>query len=161
MNPKLMSQLDASMAGDQAHVIEPKMGKRALKKAKKDQREKKEGLGAAWFGMKAPEVTDELKRDLEVLKMRGAIDPKRFYKKTGTQDEGLPKYFQVLHVLLLDLFQSFYQPRWSGFTSSSSPHPHHPNHPSVEDPFWFTSSNLFKTRSKPDQNHLYTSSKPV
>ena len=82
MNPKLMSQLDASMAGDQAHVIEPKMGKRALKKAKKDQREKKEGLGAAWFGMKAPEVTDELKRDLEVLKMRGAIDPKRFYKKS-------------------------------------------------------------------------------
>ena len=107
MNPKLMSQLDASMAGDQAHVIEPKMGKRALKKAKKDQREKKEGLGAAWFGMKAPEVTDELKRDLEVLKMRGAIDPKRFYKKTGTQDEGLPKYFQVLHVLLLDFSRVF------------------------------------------------------
>merc|ERR1711974_462752 len=99
LNPKLMSQLDASMAVDQAHVIEPKMGKRALKKAKKEQREKKEGLGAAWFGMKAPEVTDELKRDLEVLKMRGAIDPKRFYKKTGTQDEGLPKCFQVGHVI--------------------------------------------------------------
>ena len=107
MNPKLMSQLDASMAGDQAHVIEPKMGKRALKKAKKDQREKKEGLGAAWFGMKAPEVTDELKRDLEVLKMRGAIDPKRFYKKTGTQDEGLPKYFQVLPTRIIGFIPEF------------------------------------------------------
>ena len=83
------------MAGDQAHVIEARVGKRTLKKQKKVLREKTEGLGAAWFGMKAPEVTEEVQRDLEVLKMRGAIDPKRFYKKTGIEGDGLQKYFQV------------------------------------------------------------------
>lgn len=99
LNDKLMKSLESSMAGDQAHVIEARVGKRTLKKQKKVQREKTEGLGAAWFGMKAPEVTEEVQRDLEVLKMRGAIDPKRFYKKTGTEGDGLPKYFQIGQVV--------------------------------------------------------------
>ena len=43
--------------------------------------------------MKAPELTPELKADLKVIKMRGALDPKRFYKKSDR--EGLPKFFQV------------------------------------------------------------------
>ena len=43
--------------------------------------------------MPATEVTDEIKRDLEVLKMRDALDPKRFYKKNSSKE--LPKYFQV------------------------------------------------------------------
>lgn len=44
--------------------------------------------------MPAPEITDELKNDLEILKMRSALDPKHFYKKNDM--EALPKYFQVL-----------------------------------------------------------------
>ncbi len=48
--------------------------------------------------MSAPaEVTEEQKRDLEVLRMRGALDPKRFYKKNDA--EAPPKYFQVGRVL--------------------------------------------------------------
>lgn len=43
--------------------------------------------------MKAPEVSQELKGDLQVLKMRGSLDPKRFYKKNDR--DGFPKYFQV------------------------------------------------------------------
>ncbi|RXN39334.1 deoxynucleotidyltransferase terminal-interacting 2-like protein [Labeo rohita] len=43
--------------------------------------------------MRAPELTEELKNDLKALKMRSAMDPKRFYKKNDR--EGLPKYFQV------------------------------------------------------------------
>ncbi|XP_053104819.1 deoxynucleotidyltransferase terminal-interacting protein 2 isoform X2 [Hemicordylus capensis] len=62
-----------------------------LKKQRRAEREKTTGDG--WFGMKAPEMTDELKNDLRALKMRAAIDPKRFYKKNDR--EGLPKYFQV------------------------------------------------------------------
>ncbi|XP_033007440.1 deoxynucleotidyltransferase terminal-interacting protein 2 isoform X1 [Lacerta agilis] len=62
-----------------------------LKKQRRAEREKTTGNG--WFGMKAPEMTDELKNDLKALKMRAAIDPKRFYKKNDR--EGLPKYFQV------------------------------------------------------------------
>ena len=49
--------------------------------------------GDAWFNMKAPEITEELKGDLKVLKMRGSLDPKRFYKKNDR--DGFPKYFQV------------------------------------------------------------------
>ncbi|XP_077189046.1 deoxynucleotidyltransferase terminal-interacting protein 2 [Paroedura picta] len=62
-----------------------------LKKQRRAERAKTTGDG--WFGMKAPEITDELKNDLRALKMRAAIDPKRFYKKNDR--EGLPKYFQV------------------------------------------------------------------
>ena len=40
-----------------------------------------------------PEMTDEVKRDLEVLQMRSALDPKRFYKKNDRSV--LPKYFQI------------------------------------------------------------------
>ncbi|XP_004841618.1 deoxynucleotidyltransferase terminal-interacting protein 2 [Heterocephalus glaber] len=46
-----------------------------------------------WFGMKAPELTDELKNDLKALKMRASMDPKRFYKKNDR--DGFPKYFQI------------------------------------------------------------------
>ncbi|NXD06852.1 TDIF2 protein, partial [Nothocercus nigrocapillus] len=62
-----------------------------LKKQRKAEREKTTGDG--WFGMKAPEITSELKNDLRVLKMRASLDPKHFYKKNDR--EGLPKYFQV------------------------------------------------------------------
>ena len=70
--------------------IKPKLGNKKLKKAKKLERETK---GDNWFGMKAPELTEETRRDLEVLQMRNALDPKRFYKKNDHVE--LPKYFQV------------------------------------------------------------------
>ncbi|XP_050816955.1 deoxynucleotidyltransferase terminal-interacting protein 2 [Gopherus flavomarginatus] len=62
-----------------------------IKKQRKAEREKTTGDG--WFGMKAPEMTNELKNDLKALKMRASMDPKRFYKKNDR--DGLPKYFQV------------------------------------------------------------------
>ena len=43
--------------------------------------------------MAAPEITEERKHDLEVLQMRKALDPKRFYKSSDTKVA--PKYFQV------------------------------------------------------------------
>lgn len=43
--------------------------------------------------MGKPEMTPELKRDLQVLKMRHVLDPKRHYKKMDKKSE--PKYFQV------------------------------------------------------------------
>ncbi|XP_075792676.1 deoxynucleotidyltransferase terminal-interacting protein 2 [Pelodiscus sinensis] len=64
---------------------------RQIKKQRKAEREKTTGDG--WFGMKAPEMTNELKNDLKALKMRASIDPKHFYKKNDR--DGLPKYFQV------------------------------------------------------------------
>ena len=42
--------------------------------------------------MKRAEMTEEEKRDLKILKMRKALDPKTFYK--GDDMKGLPRFFQ-------------------------------------------------------------------
>ncbi|XP_021260672.1 deoxynucleotidyltransferase terminal-interacting protein 2, partial [Numida meleagris] len=73
------------------HVPPFRESLRQLKKQRRAEREKTTGDG--WFGMKAPEITSELKNDLKVLKMRASLDPKHFYKKNDR--DGLPKYFQV------------------------------------------------------------------
>ncbi|XP_041862384.1 deoxynucleotidyltransferase terminal-interacting protein 2 [Melanotaenia boesemani] len=64
--------------------------KQAIKLKRRAEREKSTGDG--WFNMKAPEMSQELKGDLQALKMRGSVDPKRFYKKNDR--DGFPKYFQ-------------------------------------------------------------------
>ncbi|XP_051232313.1 deoxynucleotidyltransferase terminal-interacting protein 2 [Dicentrarchus labrax] len=79
--------------------------KQALKLKHRVEREK--STGDAWFNMKAPEISQELKGDLQVLKMRGSMDPKRFYKKNDR--DGFPKYFQVGTVV--DSAVDFYHSR--------------------------------------------------
>ncbi|XP_002975646.2 deoxynucleotidyltransferase terminal-interacting protein 2 isoform X1 [Selaginella moellendorffii] len=49
--------------------------------------------GAKWFNMPAQTLTPELKRELQLIKLRGALDPKRHYKKEDSKK--LPKYFQI------------------------------------------------------------------
>ena len=43
--------------------------------------------------MPATEVTDEIKNDIEVLKMRSILDKNHFYKKNDIKN--ISKYFQV------------------------------------------------------------------
>ncbi|XP_063546166.1 deoxynucleotidyltransferase terminal-interacting protein 2 [Cydia strobilella] len=66
-----------------------------LRILRKKERAKTKGPG--WFNLPAPEVTEELKNDLQILKMRSVLDPKHFYKKNDM--EALPKYFQVGKVM--------------------------------------------------------------
>ncbi|KAI9278560.1 Fcf2 pre-rRNA processing-domain-containing protein [Phascolomyces articulosus] len=63
---------------------------RLSRKERKEEREKTAGRG--WFDMGRPDMTPELKRDLQLLKMRHVIDRKRHYKKMGKESA---KYFQV------------------------------------------------------------------
>ena len=49
--------------------------------------------GRGWFDLPATQITDEVKRDLRVLRLRGAFDPKSFYKKEDATK--FPKYFQL------------------------------------------------------------------
>lgn len=70
---------------------EIQLSKRKLKKLRKEEREKTKG--DKWFGLPATELTEEVKRDLELMKMRSVLDPKHFYK--GNHDRPLPKYFQI------------------------------------------------------------------
>ncbi|XP_071454558.1 deoxynucleotidyltransferase terminal-interacting protein 2 isoform X2 [Hetaerina americana] len=69
--------------------------KRRLIKKRREERDKTKGTD--WFNLPAPDMTDELKHDLEVLRMRSVLDPKQFYKKNDLKV--LPKYFQVGRVV--------------------------------------------------------------
>lgn len=51
------------------------------------------------------ELTDENRRDLELLQMRAEIDPKSQYRKNDLKV--LPKYFQVVNALIF-FFKYFY-----------------------------------------------------
>lgn len=55
----------------------------------------KDTTGKNWFDMPARTLTPELKKDLQLLKLRDAVDPKRHYKKGDAKLKTLPKYFQV------------------------------------------------------------------
>ncbi|KAF2028452.1 Fcf2-domain-containing protein [Setomelanomma holmii] len=64
----------------------------ALKKQK--QEEKKATAGAQWFNMPKTDLTPELRRDLQLLKMRNVLDPKRHYKKDSAKNY-VPAFSQV------------------------------------------------------------------
>jgi len=83
----------------------PLLGKRKAKAIKKKLREATKG--PKWFGMTAPEMTDDRKNDLEALRLRGALDTKRFYKRNNLPTK--PKYFQVGKVV--ENKQDFYNSR--------------------------------------------------
>lgn len=76
--------------GRQDSVPSSKQSRRDKKKAHLAAKESSKG--AKWFDMKRAEMTDEEKRDLKILKMRKALDPKTFYK--GDDMKGLPRFFQ-------------------------------------------------------------------
>lgn len=72
-------------------LLVPPVEPRKLNKLAKKQA--KDTAGAKWFDLSAPTITPELKKDLQLLKLRNVIDPKRHYK--AEDSKGLPKYFQV------------------------------------------------------------------
>lgn len=75
-----------------------------LKTLRKRRRERTKGKD--WFNLPAPEMTDEIRHDLEVIQMRSVLDPKRFYKKNDLKV--LPKYFHIGKVMdsPLDFYNS-------------------------------------------------------
>lgn len=56
--------------------------------------------GPSWFDLPAPDPAElpKLYREVEAMRLRNALDPKRFYRKEegeGRGIKGLPKYFAV------------------------------------------------------------------
>ncbi|OWK04556.1 DNTTIP2 [Cervus elaphus hippelaphus] len=101
LNKRTLTQIKEKRK-DEKTVITPEFEKNycvppysesKYKLQKKHRQERQKTAGDGWFGMKAPELTDELKNDLKALKMRASMDPKRFYKKNDR--DGFPKYFQI------------------------------------------------------------------
>lgn len=56
--------------------------------------EKKATAGSDWFNLPRTDLTPELKRDLQLLKMRNVLDPKRHYKKDNAKTNA-PEFSQV------------------------------------------------------------------
>ncbi|KAG8628907.1 hypothetical protein KVT40_002772 [Elsinoe batatas] len=62
---------------------------------RKQQTEKKKATaGERWYNLPKTDLTPELKRDLQILKMRNVLDPHRHYKKEGGKMKA-PEYSQV------------------------------------------------------------------
>ena len=57
------------------------------------QEAREKSTGSGWYEMQAPEMTAELKNDLKLLRMRGALDPSQHYKASDWKK--LPRYFEV------------------------------------------------------------------
>ncbi|KAI5849355.1 Fcf2 pre-rRNA processing-domain-containing protein [Morchella snyderi] len=60
--------------------------------SKKTKEDKEKTAGANWFDMPRTDLTPQLKRDLQLIKMRNVLDPHRHYKKDNS---ALPEYSQV------------------------------------------------------------------
>ncbi|XP_017765068.1 PREDICTED: deoxynucleotidyltransferase terminal-interacting protein 2 isoform X2 [Eufriesea mexicana] len=80
---------------EQLQAVPPYELTKKLQDLKRRERDKTKGKN--WFNMGAPELTPEIKYDLQVIKMRSVLDPKRFYKKNDLKV--LPKYFQIGKVM--------------------------------------------------------------
>ena len=54
-----------------------------------------ETAGAGWFNMKATPVTEEVERDLALIRNRNYLDPKRFYKSADKTKSGVKPVLQT------------------------------------------------------------------
>ncbi len=60
--------------------------------------EKKATAGSDWFNLPKTDLTPELKRDLQLIRMRGVLDPHRHYKKDSNKGK-VPEFSQVSTVI--------------------------------------------------------------
>ncbi|XP_039449045.1 deoxynucleotidyltransferase terminal-interacting protein 2-like [Culex pipiens pallens] len=90
------------------------MTDRQIKEQSRKERAKTKG--GNWFNLAAPEMTEETKNELELIRMRSALDPKRFYKRSEMKT--LPKYFQIGKVI--DSPLEFYNERGTKKTKAKT-----------------------------------------
>ncbi|KAH0565795.1 hypothetical protein GP486_000814 [Trichoglossum hirsutum] len=70
-------------------VEDPVRVKERLKKGKKAT------AGSDWFDLPRTNLTPQLKRDLQLLRLRSVLDPKRHYKKNTSKASQFPEFSQV------------------------------------------------------------------
>ena len=80
----------AVLAEEGKSIGAPPLSKNQKLKQAKTLREKT--AGKRWFDLPAPDLTEEERRDLQIVRMRNTIYKDRFFKK---DEAALPKYFQV------------------------------------------------------------------
>jgi len=60
---------------------------------KERKKQAQETAGPGWYNLPKTELTDEVKRDLQVLKMRKVLNTKQHYKREDSK--AIPKFFQM------------------------------------------------------------------
>ncbi|KAG1780479.1 Fcf2 pre-rRNA processing-domain-containing protein [Suillus placidus] len=96
-----IQRAEAATSGTIAPAPPPKptlTGKISTKKQRKAMRN--QTAGPSWFDLPAPAEADlpRLHREVEALRLRNQLDPKRFYRKddgNGKGIKGLPKHFAI------------------------------------------------------------------
>ncbi|CAI6333260.1 unnamed protein product [Periconia digitata] len=84
----LVNQKERALANGFKKIEDPI----AIKKQKEE--DKKATAGSDWFNLPRTDLTPELRRDLQLLKMRNVLDAKRHYKKSDSKSD-VPAYSQV------------------------------------------------------------------
>lgn len=87
--PKIEANLEKTLQVKSNSQDVVKINDPIVVKAKK---EEISSSGDKWFNMREQELTDEIKRDMMIIKHRSALDPKRHYKKDKWD---IPKYFHM------------------------------------------------------------------
>lgn len=85
-DPKLLISAEQRKLAESLPTIEPASSSKKMN----DQLT----AGPAWFDMPKTVVTDQLKRDLQLLEMRSVLDPHRHYKKDSRKGK-VPTFSQV------------------------------------------------------------------
>ncbi|KAG1772264.1 Fcf2 pre-rRNA processing-domain-containing protein [Suillus occidentalis] len=96
-----VERAEAATSGNVAPAPPPKptlTGKISSRKQRKTMRN--QTAGPSWFDLPAPAEADlpRLHREVEALRLRNQLDPKRFYRKDdgdGKGIKGLPKHFAI------------------------------------------------------------------
>jgi len=94
-NTNVNKLMNKSVLGDDLESREraPKLfpSKHSIKIQSKQEREETAGKG--WYNLPKTELTNKIKNDLQIIKMRNVLDAKHHYKRNDTNK--LPKYFQM------------------------------------------------------------------
>ncbi|KAK0940594.1 dTDP-fucopyranose mutase [Friedmanniomyces endolithicus] len=85
---RLLEEKQRKKANTVRKVEDPVTAKKAALEVKKAT------AGTQWFNLPRTDLTPQLKRDLQLLKMRNVLDPHRHYKKDGGKMQA-PEYSQV------------------------------------------------------------------
>ncbi|KAJ3517436.1 hypothetical protein NLJ89_g497 [Agrocybe chaxingu] len=102
---ELAERAAASLLGPAPPVPPPELTSTGKPLTKRERKElKRRTAGPDWFDLPAPAEADlpRLHREVEALRLRNQLDPKRFYKKEegeGKGIKGLPKYFAIGTIL--------------------------------------------------------------
>ncbi|XP_055544424.1 deoxynucleotidyltransferase terminal-interacting protein 2 [Wyeomyia smithii] len=95
VNEQLKSAVITAATEKQESLALLSMSDRQIKELNRKERAKTKG--DKWFNLPAQEMTEEVKNQLELIRMRSVLDPKHFYKRSEMKT--LPKYFQIGKVM--------------------------------------------------------------